>query len=112
MVRRGSLGRAVRRGDLWLAEVGRKKRPVLVFTRSEVLDVRTLVTVAEVTTSIRGLAAEVVVDDAELGLDQPSAVDCDAVHTVTQASLTTRIGQLGDDTMREVCAALGYALGC
>jgi len=40
-----------------LAQVGRKKRPVLILTRSEVIDVRELVTVAEVTTSVRGLAA-------------------------------------------------------
>jgi len=30
----------VRRGELWLAQVGRKRRPVLVLTRPEVLDVR------------------------------------------------------------------------
>jgi len=47
------------RGEVWLTQVGRKERPVLVLTRPEVLDVRELVTVAEVTTSIRGLAAEV-----------------------------------------------------
>jgi hypothetical protein len=52
-----SLGRGARRGELWLAQVGRKKRPVLILTRSEVIDVRELVTVAEVTTSVRGLAA-------------------------------------------------------
>ena len=50
------------RGEVWLAEVGRKRRPVLVLTRSEVLDVRSLVTVAEVSTSARGLAAEVELD--------------------------------------------------
>ena len=47
------------RGEIWLAQVGRKRRPVLVLTRSEVIDVRALVTVAEVTTSIRDIAAEV-----------------------------------------------------
>ena len=36
------------RGEVWVAQVGRKKRPVLVVTRPEVLDVRELVTVAEV----------------------------------------------------------------
>ena len=47
----------MRRGELWVAEVGRKRRPVLLLTRSEVLGARDLVTVAEITTSIRGLAA-------------------------------------------------------
>jgi len=78
------MGRGVRRGELWLAQVGGKKRPVLVLTRSEVIDVRELVTVAEVTTSIRGLAAEVEVDHGEVGLDRPSAINCDGIHTIAQ----------------------------
>lgn len=100
------------RGEVWLAQVGRKNRPVLVLTRSEVLDVRHLVTVAEVTTSIRGLAAEVGIDHDEVGLDRPSVVNGDGLHTVRQASLTTYVGQVSDDTLREVCAAVTYALGC
>jgi mRNA interferase MazF len=84
----------------------------LVLTRSEVLDVRKLVTVAEVTTSIRGLAAEVDVDHLDVGLDRPSVINCDGLHTVVQASLTARIGQVGDETMRKVCSAVNHALGC
>jgi mRNA-degrading endonuclease toxin of MazEF toxin-antitoxin module len=102
----------MRRGELWLAEVGRKKRPVLLLTRSEVVDARTLITVAEITTSIRGLAAEVEVDHVEVGLDRPSVVNCDGLHTLPQASLTGPVGRVGDDVMRRVCSAVGYALGC
>lgn len=100
------------RGEVWLAEAGRKRRPVLVLTRSEVLDVRALVTVAEITTSIRGLAAEVLINHLEVGLDEESAINCDGLHTVTQASLTTLVGTLTEDTMQRVCTALSYALGC
>lgn len=100
------------RGELWLAEVGRKRRPVLVLTRTEVLDVRTLVTVAEVTTSIRGIAAEVALDHHKVGLDRPSVINCDGLHTVTQASLTARIGAVGEPVMRRVCSTVSYALGC
>ena len=102
----------MRRGEVWLAEVGQKKRPVLLLTRSEVLDARSLVTVAEVTTSIRGLAAEVDIDHLEVGLDRPSVINCDGLHTVEQALLTGPVGQVGDDTMRRVCTAISYALGC
>jgi mRNA interferase MazF len=102
----------VRRGEVWLAEVGRKKRRVLVMTRSEVIDVRALVTVAEVTTSVRGLGSEVDLDHVQAGLDRPSVINCDGIHTVTQKSLTTRVGQVSDDIMRKVCSALSYALGC
>lgn len=100
------------RGEVWLAEAGRKRRPVLVLTRSEVLDVRALVTVAEITTSIRGLAAEVLIDHLEVGLGEESAINCDGLHTVSQASLTTLVGTLTQDTMQQVCTALSYALGC
>ncbi len=102
----------MRRGELWLAQVGRKKRPVLVLTRSEVIDPRDLVTVAEVTTSIRGLAAEVDIDHTDVGLDRPSVINCDGIHTVAQMALTGRVGEVSDDVMRRVCSAVSYALGC
>jgi mRNA interferase MazF len=95
-----------------LAQVGRKKRPVLVLTRPEVLDVRELVTVAEITTSIRGLGAEVRLDHEELGLDRPSVVNCDGLHTVPQTMLTTYVGRASGRVMRSVCSAVAYALDC
>ncbi len=100
------------RGEIWLAQVGRKTRPVLVLTRPEVIDVRDLVTVAEITTSIRGLAAEVDIDQDDAGLDQRSVINCDGLHTVTRSSLATFVGAVDDDTMSKVCWAVSYALGC
>lgn len=102
----------MKRGEVWIAAVGRKRRPVLVLTRTEVLDVRALVTVAEITTNARGLAAEVPLDADLVDLARPSAVNCDGIHTVAQTMLTDRVGQLDDATMRRVCSALHYALAC
>jgi mRNA-degrading endonuclease toxin of MazEF toxin-antitoxin module len=102
----------VTRAEVWLAQIGRKTRPVLVITRSEVIDVRQLVTVAEITTQMRGLAAEVVFDHEEVGLDRPSAVNCDGLHTVPQSLLTKRVGTLDDATMDRVCRSVRYAIGC
>ena len=59
------------RGEIWWAYVGNKRRPVLIVTRNEVIDVRSLVMVAEISTTSRGLAAEVEVEDT-VGLDRPS----------------------------------------
>ena len=39
------MGNPMNRGEVWWAEVRRKRRPVLVLTRPEVIDVRELVTV-------------------------------------------------------------------
>lgn len=100
------------RGEVWLAEVGHKRRPVLVLTRSEVLDVRALVTVAEISTSARGLAAEVGIDHVDVGLDRASVVNCDGLHTIAQATLTARVGEVDEATLTRVCSALSYALGC
>lgn len=100
------------RGEIWFAEVGRKRRPVLVLTRTEVIEVRALVTVAEVTTSIRNIAAEVDFDHEEAGLERPSVINCDGLHTITKTSLTTFVGSVSDDTMERTCTAVGYALGC
>lgn len=100
------------RGEIWFAEVGRKRRPVLVLTRPEVIDVRALVTVAEVTTSVRGIAAEVEFEHEEAGLDRPSVVNCDGLHTITKTSLTAYAGSVSEATMERVCSAVGYSLGC
>jgi mRNA interferase MazF len=102
----------VTRGEIWFAEVGRKRRPVLVLTRPEVLDVRALVTVAEVTITIRTIGAEVEFDHQDAGLDRPSVINCDGLHTITKASLTTYLGSVGEATMERVCSAVGYALDC
>jgi mRNA interferase MazF len=101
----------VKRGEVWLADVGRKPRPVVIVTRDEVLDVRANVTVAEVTTQVRGLAVEVPVD-VDAGVQQSSVVNCDGLHTVSQRRLTQRLGAIDDAVLDEVCAAIAVALDC
>ena len=100
------------RGEVWWAHVGRKRRPVLVLTRSEVVDVRELVAVAEVTSTVRGLAAEVPISGQAAGVADGSVVNCDGLHTVRRSVLTDRAGELDHRTMRSVCRAVSYALGC
>jgi len=101
------------RGEIWLAHVGDKTRPVLILTRPEVIDVRQLVTVAEVTTSVRGLAVEVVeIDHVGVGLDRASVVNCDGLYTIMRSSLSSQVGTLDDTTMGNVCRAVSHALSC
>lgn len=102
----------MRRGEVWLAAVGRKRRPVLVLTRTEVLDVRALVTVAEVSTVARGLTAEVSIDHVAVGLDRESVVNCDGLHTIPHTMLSALVGEVDEPTLQRVCAAVSYALGC
>lgn len=102
----------MKRGEIWLAQVGRKHRPVLVLTRNEVLEVRSLVTVAEITSTMRGLAAEVQFDHKSGGLDDESGINCDGLHTIPQSMLTRRVGTIDTEDLERVCGAMSYALGC
>jgi len=72
-----------------------KARPVLVLTREIVRPHMSTVTVAPITTTVRGLSTEVPVG-AENGLAGPSAVACDHVTTIPAAALGDEIGVLLD----------------
>ena len=72
-----------------------KPRPVLVLTREVVRPHLTYVTVAPVTTRIRGLSSEVRVGPAN-GLDGPGVVNCDGIVTVEATDLGAQIGVLLD----------------
>jgi mRNA interferase MazF len=85
-----------------------KARPVLVLTRELVRPHLRTVTVAPVTTTIRGLSTEVKVDAAN-GLSAPSAVSCDNVTTIPVEALRDQIGVLLDDQESQLSAAIRAA---
>ena len=72
-----------------------KARPVLILTREIVRPHLTTVSVAPITTTIRGLSTEVAVDAAN-GLPEPSVVSCDNVTTIPAGALRAQIGVLLD----------------
>jgi mRNA interferase MazF len=72
-----------------------KARPVLILTRELVRPHLTTVTVAPITTTVRGLSTEVAVDAAN-GLDGPSVVSCDNVTTIPKSALGEQLGVLLD----------------
>jgi mRNA interferase MazF len=102
----------VNRGEIWTASVGGKARPVLVLTRDSVIDVRALVTVAEVTSVVRGIGAEVEFEWDAAGLSCESVINCDGIHTVRRRDLTGPVGEVSDGVLDRVCAAVSYAIGC
>lgn len=72
-----------------------KARPVLILTRELVRPHLRTVTVAPITTTIRGLSSEVAVDSAN-GLSGPSVVSCDNIATIPTDALGAQIGVLLD----------------
>jgi mRNA interferase MazF len=85
-----------------------KTRPVLVLTREVVRPHLTRVTVAPITSTIRGLSTEVPVGRAN-GLDHDSVVSCDNIVTVPVATLGRQIGFLLADQEADLTVAIRAA---
>jgi mRNA interferase MazF len=85
-----------------------KSRPVLVLTRELVLPRMNTVTVAPITTTIRGLSTELPLGTAN-GLEEPCVVACDHVTTIPAAALGRQIGRLLDDQEARLTAAIHAA---
>ena len=101
------------RGELWWCEppeIGR--RPVVVLSRDAAIPRLRRALVAPCTTTIRGLASEVVLELGDDPIGRRSAVNLDSVESVSIGVLVERLGRLSDERMREVCAALAVAVDC
>jgi mRNA interferase MazF len=85
-----------------------KPRPVLILTREAVRPHLRTVTVAPITTSIRGLSTEVRVDAAN-GVHSASVVACDYVTTIPASALGEQIGLLLDRQEAALSAAIRAA---
>ena len=70
-----------------------KTRPVLVLTRAIAIPHLTWVTVAPITSRIRGIGVEVPVGPAN-GIDHQAVVNLDNVATIPVADLGRQIGRL------------------
>jgi mRNA interferase MazF len=86
-----------------------KKRPVLVLTRDSILDYLGEVTIAPITSTIRGIPSEVVLSEDD-GLFRDCAVNCDHLQTVSKGKLGARITTLSPEKMAAVSEAINFAL--
>jgi mRNA interferase MazF len=101
---------ALRRGDVWLAELD-KLRPVVVLTRDPLAALLSAVLVAPITSTVRGLSTEVSVG-AEDGVRHASVANLDNVQLLVRSRLIRRVGRARRATMAAICAALVTAVGC
>jgi mRNA interferase MazF len=101
------------RGEIWLLHRSRpdKRRSVLVLSRPSLIRLLDTVTVAAITSTLRGSPTEVELGVAE-GLKQVSCVNLCNLFTVPKAELRTFVGTVGADKLRQVCRALTIACAC
>jgi mRNA interferase MazF len=99
----------VNRGDVYDADLPGGRRPVVVLTRDWAIPVLTSVTLAGITSRIRGLPTEVPVGQ-DHGLDRESVVNCDTIFTAPKSSLGRRRGELDPESLDRLRSALLLAL--
>ena len=101
------------RGEIWLLELPRpdKRRPVLILSRPSLIPLLHTVTVAAITSTLRGSPTEVDLGIQE-GLKQASCVNLCNLFTVHQKELRSFVGTVSREKMKEVCRALAIACAC
>ena len=88
------------------------RRPVVVLSRNAAIPRLRRTLIGPCTTTIRGLASEVVLEPDEDPVPRRCAINLDSVESVAAAVLVQRLGRLADDRMRQICAALEVAVDC
>lgn len=101
----------MKRGEIWWAElpppVGR--RPVVLLSRDAAYAVRTSITVAPVTRTIRDIPVEVPLG-REDGLPDRCVANLDDLTTVPKSLLRERVSVLSDARLAEIEDAIRFAL--
>lgn len=85
-----------------------KRRPALILTRQSALPFLSWITVAPITSTIRGLTSEVSVG-VRNGLDHDSVVSCDNIATIRRDAIGDTIGLFFDDQEPALARAVSDA---
>lgn len=101
----------MRRGEVWWAELPPpiSRRPVLLLSRETAYSLRTSVTVAIITRTIRNIPVEVLLGQED-GMPVKCVVNLDDILTIPKSRLTERLTILSPDKMAAVTKAIVFAL--
>ena len=101
----------MRRGEVWWAELPLPagRRPVVLLSRDAAYRVRTSVTIAIVTRTMRGIPSEVLLDRQD-GMPEKCVVNLDDILTIPKNRLAERITTLSSHKMTAVGRAIFFAL--
>lgn len=100
----------MKRGDIYYVDWPRVGRhPAVLLTRSDLVPFLRRVTYAMVTSTIRGSAAEVPVDEGN-GLDHGSVVNCLELQTAPKPATADYVGELSPEQRFQLSAALRASL--
>jgi len=99
------------RGEIWWATWPSPagKRPVVLVSRNEAYKIRDLITIAPVTSRIRGIPTEVELNTKD-GLPRRCVVNCDNLTTIPKTWLTKRIVALNPAKVQQLDMGIKFAL--
>ena len=87
-----------------------KKRPVVILTRSSALKFLGEVTIAPITSTIRDIPTEVILDHHD-GMKTVSVINLDHIQTVSKDKVGAYMARLSESKLDEIKGALLFALG-
>ncbi len=101
----------MRRGEVRWCRFARpdKRRPVVILTRTSILEYLEEVTVAPITTKVRDIPSEALLGSRD-GMPHECAVNCDHLQTVSRLKVGGLIATLDETKMAEVSRAIRFAL--
>jgi mRNA interferase MazF len=86
-----------------------KKRPVLILTRDSILEYLGEVTVAPITSTIRDIPSELLLEKSD-GMPKACAINFDHIQTVSKRNIGTLITVLSPERLDEVRDAISFSL--
>ncbi len=87
-----------------------KKRPVVILTRNSALQFLGNVTIAPITSTIRDIPTEVILEQKD-GVKTVSVINLDHIQTISKTKIGSYISKLSDSKLEEIKSALLFALG-
>lgn len=87
-----------------------KKRPVVILTRNSALGFLGDVTIAPITSTIRDIPTEVILEQKD-GVKTVSVINLDHIQTISKAKIGSYISKLSESKLEEIKSALLFALG-
>ncbi len=101
----------MKRGDIrWYRfKVPDKKRPVVILTRSSILEYLGEVTVAPITSTIRDIPSEVFLSESD-GMPSDCVINFDHIQTVSKNKIGSLLTILSLERLKEVREAILFSL--
>lgn len=98
-------------GEIWWGNITSPtgRRPVLLLSRDQAYKIRTSITIAPITRTIRNIPTEVELGSDD-GMQTKCVVNVDNIMTVPKSALTTKITTLSQSKMKKVNEAIIFAL--